>query len=78
MKCRLNGKNNFFSQLKKIEQKWNPSLISLHIYKELPKSLKQWLVQLKGFILKLNWVISVSYYLSSGPELVNQVSTTLI
>lgn len=49
----------FFSQLKKIEQKGNPSLIYLHTYKDLQKHLKQGLVQLKGYFLKLNWIIFV-------------------
>lgn len=41
---------------------------------ELPKFLKQGLMQLKGFILKHNWVIlvCVSYYLALGTEFVNQ------
>lgn len=71
------GKFFFFSQLKKIEQKGNPSLIYLHRYKDLQKHLKQGLVQLKGFSLKLSTGLYL-YYLTFGTEPVNQVSTTLI
>lgn len=65
--------NSFFfcSQPHKIEQRLNPSLISLHIYKELPKLPKERSMQLEVFIMKLNWLIISVYYLAFRTELVN-------
>lgn len=56
----------------------NCSLISLHKDKKLPKILYQGFMNQKGFILKLSWVISVSYCLAFGIEEVSQDLTTPI